>query len=205
MDMNERNRPSRTGSDRHPPTRRTRRSSAGRRGGVLTWVDESQRGPNRPEPPSARRSRPRARPRYGGRSAKNSGCPGSARARLRRLLSLRSQVESRRARTTSRSDPSPRKPRGVEAAQLHAGPSGGGFRGDLSPAPALASHLTHWRLSHPSSCRVHRPGHRSCALRPVWTRSAFCESHAALRARPGNGWPVAGCSWSVRKIRSVSA
>lgn len=78
------------------------------------------------EPPSARRNRPGARPRYGevwGSQRMSRLSP----SRLRRLLSLRSRLGSRRARITSRGDPGPRKPRGVEVAQVPAGLSGRGL------------------------------------------------------------------------------
>lgn len=85
--------------------------------------------------------------------------PGLARSRLRRLLSLRSRMRNRRARFTSRGDPGLRKPRGVEVTQVTPARRAAAFAETWRGRARLPPHLTHWRLSLPRSCRVHRPGH----------------------------------------------
>ena len=169
---------------------------AGRRDVGVDLVAVSRSWPKASGLPSAWRS---------WRVVGNSGCPGSARSRSRRLRSLRSRVGSRRARFTSRGDPIPAKPRGVEAAQLSAGLAGVGFSRPAAGARPCLRTSAPWRLSRPSSCRSHRPGPLARVRSGRRGLARLFGGHASPRARPGNGWPVAGCSWSVRKIRSVSS
>ena len=114
-------------------------------------------------------------------------------------MSLRSQVETGGPRSPAAATPAPANPAALKRPRSPPSWRAAASR-DLSPAPALPSHLTPRRVSRPRSCRVHRPGHRSWALRPVWTRSAWW-GVTRPSGSPGTDGRSQGCSWSVRKIR----